>query len=232
MYSGFYNYNCFCYSRICGPEIAELNETEVKPTWSKTKDANVLKYCTTSLSAAVFPSIQLFIVTCLFYIFGAGIFKMSSFRKALKSQQKNHHERSQVIVSVLCLLFYNSAYAEICIFATNIKNCFRLCQGIWSKRSTQNRIYMCNLCLCFCASRLAGRIWVCWRRRRTTNFVQSKIRYLFSVGFFCPQYLHPKIRKAAICACFVISQWLPQETKHSCCSPKESAGQEPRWVLL
>lgn len=30
---------------------------------------------------------------------------MSSFRKALKSQQKNHHERSQVIVPVLHLLF-------------------------------------------------------------------------------------------------------------------------------
>lgn len=101
---------------------AELNETEVKPTWSKSKDANVLKYCATSGGAAVFLGTQLFIVTYLFYVFGARIFKMSSFRKALKSQQRNHHERSQVIVSILYLLFYYNTFAEICIFVTNIKH--------------------------------------------------------------------------------------------------------------
>lgn len=43
-------------------------------------------------------------------------------------------------------------------------------------------IDMCNLCFCFCVSRVSGKTWVCWRRRRTTNSEQSEIRY--SISFF------------------------------------------------
>lgn len=102
---------------------------------------------------------------------------MSSFRKALKSQQRNHHERSQV--NVLPLLFTTTLPERNCMFK-------------------------CIFCLCFCSSRLSGRIWACWRRRRTTDFVQSKIRYVFT---FVPTHcLHPKIRTAVISAGFVVPQ--------------------------
>lgn len=98
-YAHFSNVRCFDELRICGQEVKNEAGTHVFGYRGSTRPEAAGRVQSQRFSAWKSPT-----YTC-FALLRSGTFsRMSSFRKALKSRQRNHHERSQVIMSLFCWL--------------------------------------------------------------------------------------------------------------------------------
>lgn len=190
-------------------------ERKSKPTCSDQGSECVKIIYNTSVVSFQHTVIYFYLTT---YVFGLSLKCHLSERRWNPNRETTMKDLRWLSQSYIC--FYNSAFAELSVYFSFLNRrynfvYFWLFQGISEIR--HEILDMWSLWIVFVSAGFQEKFGFVGEEEGLQT--PSRVRFDIQSTFLQKLY-----KKALNSAYLGVSQWLPQETKHACCSPEESSG--------